>query len=882
VTSFVSLVGGLNRRHACQVVGLAAVIINVAVLIGGWAGLPLLSSWGTGFHPMRPTAALLVAALGLALVHPGKDSRFAFWVGLAVVANAVLGVGFILFNIDPGIDPWLAAGSAVEGAGPASFSVAKVVALALGLAGGSLALSRFEQHRLATTMLASITGAISVFAILGYVAGIDTLYGSVSVRSPTLPAAVSLLCVAIGIILRFGTVPELRESRPLWHLLVMLGSALVAPLLLFDAYAGFRIADAQSAQVGKDLTIQARTLSANVDREISDKIERLQALASSPSLRKGDLAEFQREASLAFRKSGNIVLADSNMRQLVNTAVPFGEPLPKMAVSESVEKAIATGEPQVAVGTQEFLFGIVVPVEIDGNNRYAVLRSPDQYDLAHLFAANELPMGWHAVVSDASGHVIARSKQEDALIGRELSQLPRAGPGISEFIDAEGRPSLQARARSGLTGWRTSVWAPLALLEAPVRAQWRTLGVMALLAITLVIPSALWLGRIIEHAVGHAARGAVALGEGGPMPLEVTPVAEVDTLMAQLRRAAAKRQAADDLLRESEATFRAMFDVTSVGKFEVEPGSGRFLRANGAMCKFVGYTEAELLARSMFDVTGPDDRDYVQASCRRLDAGESAVVDVERRYIRKDGNVVWARTTVNAIRDETGRPLRNTAVVLDFTDRKEREEKEHLLMREINHRAKNMLGVVHSIAQQTAAQNPEDFVESFSGRIQALSANQDLLVRNQWNGVEIKDLARAELAHLADLIGSRITLNGPEVRLNPASAQAIGLALHELATNAGKYGALSTERGHVDIFWAIIGDDFTMSWTERDGPSVAAPKRRGFGTVVMKAMAERSLDGAVHLDYPSAGLTWRLTCRAANALEPVEQSSSREGREQSN
>src|SRR5262249_53367197 len=152
---------------------------------------------------------------------------------------------------------------------------------------------------------------------------------------------------------------------------------------------------------------------------------------------------------------------------------------------------------------------------------------------------------------DPSHHIIARSEREDALIGRELPQLRRPGPGISEFIDAEGRPSLQARARSELTGWRTSVWAPRALLEAPVRAQWRILGVMALLAITLVIPLASWLGRIIARSVGHAARGAIALGEGGPMPLGGTPVAEVDALMAQLRGAAARRDAADDLLRES-------------------------------------------------------------------------------------------------------------------------------------------------------------------------------------------------------------------------------------------------------------------------------------------------------------------------------------------
>ena len=217
------------------------------------------------------------------------------------------------------------------------------------------------------------------------------------------------------------------------------------------------------------------------------------------------------------------------------------------------------------------------------------------------------------------------------------------------------------------------------------------------------------------------------------------------------------------------------------------------------------------------------------------------------------------------------RVVRFGGTAQDITERKEREEKEHLLMREINHRAKNMLGVVHAIAQQTAMRNPEDFVERFSARIQALSANQDLLVRNAWNGVEIKDLVHSELKQFTDLIGSRIAVHGPKLRLRPASAQAVGLALHELATNAGKYGALSTDRGCVDICWGTDGDAFTISWTERDGPPVSAPKQRGFGTIVVEAMAGRSVDGKVDLHYPPSGLTWRLTCPAANALESREQ-----------
>ena len=112
-------------------------------------------------------------------------------------------------------------------------------------------------------------------------------------------------------------------------------------------------------------------------------------------------------------------------------------------------------------------------------------------------------------------------------------------------------------------------------------------------------------------------------------------------------------------------------------------------------------------------------------------------------------------------------------------------------------------------------------------------------------------------------------MDGPKLRLKTASAQTIGLVLHELATNAGKYGALSTNRGRVDVSWGTEGDTFTMSWTERDGPPVSAPKQRGFGTEVIGAMAEYSVDGVVDLHYVPSGVTWRLNCPAENALEPM-------------
>jgi two-component sensor histidine kinase len=235
---------------------------------------------------------------------------------------------------------------------------------------------------------------------------------------------------------------------------------------------------------------------------------------------------------------------------------------------------------------------------------------------------------------------------------------------------------------------------------------------------------------------------------------------------------------------------------------------------------------------------------------------------------RKDGEVINVSLTVSPMRVTNREVLGASRIARDITERKQREEREHLLMREVNHRARNMLSVVDAIARQTASSSPEEYVERFSERIRALAAYQDLLVRSEWHGVDMEGLVHAQLGLFADLLASRITVCGPRLRLNAAAAQAIGLALHELGTNAGKYGALSTDAGHVDVSWGTDGDTFTMNWTERNGPPVSVPEQRRFGTAVMEAMAERSVGGAVELDYAPSGLVWRLTCRAANVLEP--------------
>jgi two-component sensor histidine kinase len=204
------------------------------------------------------------------------------------------------------------------------------------------------------------------------------------------------------------------------------------------------------------------------------------------------------------------------------------------------------------------------------------------------------------------------------------------------------------------------------------------------------------------------------------------------------------------------------------------------------------------------------------------------------------------------------------AVVRDMTERRAAEQ---LLRREVNHRAKNILGVVQAMAQQTRASSCEEHVALLNERIRGLSTSYDLLAKNEWQNVTLAELVRTQLAHFGGLLGGRIAMRGPEMRITSVAAQAIGMALHELATNAAKYGALSTDAGRVNILWRLERTGarrhrFTMEWSEMGGPAVVAPTQHGFGFSVLCQLTKMSLGADVTLEYAPTGAVWRLGCPA--------------------
>lgn len=352
-------------------------------------------------------------------------------------------------------------------------------------------------------------------------------------------------------------------------------------------------------------------------------------------------------------------------------------------------------------------------------------------------------------------------------------------------------------------------------------------------------------------------------------------LAQTAALIIDRYYAAQERAAAHEWLRRSESRLRLALAGARAGAWEWDARTDRLVWSPemftiAGLAPEAGAPSFETYMTMIVE----EDRDKARAALNAAFT-KGGPFSMEFRVRRSNGAMTWLSTVGVVEHAGTGEPLRAYGIQQDITERKRRDEQVSLLSKEVNHRAKNMLMLVQAIARQTAAGDPKNFVERFQRRIQALAANQDLLVRSEWRGVEIHDLARAQLAPFADLVDTRVKINGAHLRLSAAAAQAIGMALHELATNAGKYGALSCAQGCVEIEWSVAtsendgNDEFSISWREYGGPPVVKPQQVGLGSTMISTMAKMSLCGNVELDYRAEGVRWRLTCPAANAFEAV-------------
>jgi PAS domain S-box-containing protein len=311
---------------------------------------------------------------------------------------------------------------------------------------------------------------------------------------------------------------------------------------------------------------------------------------------------------------------------------------------------------------------------------------------------------------------------------------------------------------------------------------------------------------------------------------------------------------------EQEQRLAATYEHAAIGISEIAP-DGRFLRVNEATCAITGYSREELLAIRLYRHTHPDDAEPDREAFRKQIEGGLDFYSMEKRYIRKDGRVIWLSVRSSPVRTANGQLLYVVRVIQDITERKAAERRQKLSIDELNHRVKNTLAAVQSLASQSARGAPtgDEFRDRFEGRLIALSKAHDQLTRHHWESADLRELLSGSLAPYSSSAPGRVVLRGEDIVLRPRAVLTLAMAVHELTTNAAKYGALSVPGGCIEIHWRPEHADgdrpvLRIDWTEQGGPAVAEPQQRGFGSRLIEAGIASDLGGQARLAFAPEGL----------------------------
>jgi PAS domain S-box-containing protein len=341
---------------------------------------------------------------------------------------------------------------------------------------------------------------------------------------------------------------------------------------------------------------------------------------------------------------------------------------------------------------------------------------------------------------------------------------------------------------------------------------------------------------------------------------------QLEQLNQELEHRVAERtaelEASTARLLQSEERRSLALAAGQMGSWEWDPVHGRFVWDDGQYRIFgVDPANFELSVDNVRALIHPEDWKHLQNAIKPA-APNTPSFQSEFRVCRPNGELRWCIGTAVASVDATDNVVRISGVTVDITERKEAEERQALLAREVDHRARNALALVQSIVRLTRSDNIKSYITAVDGRIGALARAHTLLAQSRWQGADLARLVNEELAPFRTDGPERITIAGPDVSLEPRTAQTLALALHELATNAAKYGALSVQSGQVAVDWDLQPHGLLLGWTESGGPPPQPPAAPGFGIRLISASIERQLAGEAVFHWRPEGLycTLRVPC----------------------
>ncbi|MEE7458120.1 histidine kinase [Methylorubrum populi] len=666
--------------------------------------------------------------------------------------------------------------------------------------------------------------------------------------------------------------------------LIMLVIALIGPGLVFTAILLTRYAATERARFEQDARENVRGIALSIDRDTAGLVSVLQTLATSPRIREGEFANFENQARLVREAVGlDLVLRRPDGQQIVNTALKPGAPLPVTSLPidreliEGGQRSMVTGY-LAGANPEHAHYAVAVPVRIDDAVSYILSFSVPLTRVAGILSREQVK-GWVSGVSDRDGVLLARLPELPGAIGHArlatLRQKATGTPGVWEGRDRDFKPVTVVEARSRLNGWTAGASIPHALVEARLRRWIWAFGGFGLLVLATSSVLAVHLWSRVSKPLRQLAASGPALARGQAIPRVASPIHEIRRLAdvlseASLRlrtrseerdRALAETQRGLSALRESEARFRHMAD-SAPALIWMTDETAKVVFANMHFDHLFGRPAAEMTGEGWEAIIHPPDLAGFQALFQ--DAFDNRrPFRAEVRVIDRNGEIRWLRCEGVPRLDDNGTFLGFTGCNVDVSDAKRAEEHLRLLINELNHRVKNTLATVQSIAMQSLrgldGEEAQAAKAAFEARLLALARAHDVLTRESWEGAELKTVVADAIRPLeaADGQASRFAVSGPRLRLAPRLALSIAMALHELGTNAVKYGALSKEGGKVTITWTVQRRPelhLSLRWSESGGPPVTPPTRRGFGSRLIERSLARELAGTVELLYEPEGV----------------------------
>lgn len=481
----------------------------------------------------------------------------------------------------------------------------------------------------------------------------------------------------------------------------------------------------------------------------------------------------------------------------------------------------------------------------------------------YLLLLPDSPLFTIAAVNDA--YLMATSTERDRIVGRPLFEVFPDNPhdigatGVSDLrsslervlrdgaADGMGVQKYDIPLRDGSGRFEVKYWSPV---NTPVfGADGRIVYIIHRVEdVTEFI-----LAR--EQAAATAERMEAEVLRGGAQIKDANR--ELKHALERLAEANAKLQATDRVKTEQ---LDVALNAARLGTWALDFVTGEFVTSDVCRQDYGWASDEPFTYPAMLNLIHPDDRDRRERQVAEALANREDL-EIEYRITQPAGDIIWMMVRGRAEYDQDGQPVRATGVSLDVTQRKRAEERQAVLIAELNHRVKNTLASVQSVALQTsmAVSDPREFFIAFDGRVRALVMAHDLLTANAWQGSRLEDVVKRTLAPYAarNGVGHRVEMQGPSLRLRPEAAVTLHMAFHELATNAAKYGALSVPDGAVTVDWVVeTGDPASViiTWAERGGPPVTAPTRRGFGSNLLETGLARELGGKVKLSFEPAGV----------------------------